>query len=91
MIEHLNTALLSPQWLYLTNQPNVLAVGAVYLAARETGVKLVQGVNWWEVFDVGREELGFVVVALAGLTGWAEAEKEKWKDGSLARELGEMR
>ncbi|KMU76124.1 cyclin-dependent protein kinase regulator [Coccidioides immitis RMSCC 3703] len=40
-IEHLNTALLSPQLLYVTHQPNAIAVAAIYLAARETGVKLV--------------------------------------------------
>ena len=79
VLEHLNGALLSPQFLYLTHQPNALAVAAIYLAAKETGVKLVDG-NWWEVLDVGREDLGFLVLAMGSLTGFAEAEKEKWKD-----------
>lgn len=41
----------------------------MYLAAREVGVKL-PGVEWWEVFDVEREELGFLVVGLRSLKGW---------------------
>ena len=82
VFEHLNAALLSPQLLYVTHQPNALAVAAIYLAAREVGVKLVDG-EWWEVFDVDREELGFVVVALRSIEGFARAEKEKWKDRSI--------
>ncbi|WEW56638.1 hypothetical protein PRK78_002086 [Emydomyces testavorans] len=77
-IEHLNAALFSPQLLYATHQPNALAVAAIYLAARETGVKLVD-CEWWEVFDVDREELGFLVVAMSSMEGFAEAEEKKWK------------
>lgn len=77
VLEHLNGALLSPQILYLTHQPNALAVAAIYLAARETGTKLADG-NWWEVFDVEREDLGFLVLAYSSLEGYAEAEKSKW-------------
>ena len=79
VLEHLNAALLSPQLLYLTHQPNALAVGAIYLAAKETDVKMVDG-NWWEVFDVDREDLGFLVCAYGSLRGFAEAEKTKWQD-----------
>jgi len=89
VLEHLNGALLSPQWLYLTHQPNVLAVAAIYLAAKETEVKLVGGVNWWEVFDVGREELGFVVVGMGSLGGFAEDERSKWRQG-VALDFGQM-
>ncbi|KPI41481.1 Cyclin-L2 [Cyphellophora attinorum] len=67
VLSHLNTALLSPngQYLYLTHQPTALAVAAIYLAARELQVKIPVGeCNWWEVFDVGREELGFCVVGM---------------------------
>ncbi|KFY56286.1 hypothetical protein V496_06731 [Pseudogymnoascus sp. VKM F-4515 (FW-2607)] len=75
-IAHLNTALLSPQMLYLTHQPNALAVAAIYLAAREEGVNL-PSVEWWEVFDVEREELGFLVVAFLSMQGFcAEMGKE---------------
>jgi hypothetical protein len=77
VLKHLNGALLSPQVLYLTHQPNALAVAAIYLAARETGTKLPDG-NWWEVFDVEREDLGFLVLAYSSLQGFAEAEKAKW-------------
>jgi hypothetical protein len=77
VLQHLNGALLSPQVLYLTHQPNALAVAAIYLAARETGAKLADG-NWWEVFDVEREDLGFLVLAYSSLAGFGEAERTKW-------------
>ncbi|KAK1635094.1 cyclin domain-containing protein [Colletotrichum phormii] len=75
VIAHLNTALLSPQMLYLTHQPNALATAAVYLAAREAGAKMPE-VAWWEVFDVEREELGFLVVGMRSLEGWVRGVKE---------------
>ncbi|KAK2744951.1 hypothetical protein FQN57_004081 [Myotisia sp. PD_48] len=75
---HLNAALFSPQLLYLTHQPNALSVSAIYLAAREVEVKLVDN-EWWEVFDVDREELGFLVVAMRSMAGFASAEEENWK------------
>ena len=77
-VGHLNTALLSPQLLYLTHQPNALAVAAVYLAARETGVRLVE-CEWWETFDVDREELGFLVMSLRSCETWAVEESKKWR------------
>ncbi len=83
VFEHLNAGLLSPQLLYLTHQPNALAVGAIYLAAREVGVKLVEQ-NWWEVFDVDREDLGFLVLAYGSVANFARAELEKWKTAPLA-------
>ena len=87
VLEHLNGGLLSPQMLYLTHQPNALAVAAIYLAAKEVGVKLVDG-NWWEVFDVEREDLGFLVLAFGSLKGFAVLEKEKWSNGEgTMREL----
>lgn len=83
VLEHLNSGLLSPQLLYLTHQPNALAVAAIYLAAKEVGVKLVDG-NWWEVFDVEREDLGFLVLALGSFEGFAAAEKESWDETELS-------
>ncbi|KAI5295044.1 hypothetical protein KEM52_002506 [Ascosphaera acerosa] len=77
VVAHLNAALLSPQLLYLTHQPNALAVAAIYLAARELEVKLVAG-NWWEVFDVTREDLGFLVLAMNSMQGFAREEHETW-------------
>ncbi|KAL9097374.1 MAG: hypothetical protein Q9163_006344 [Psora crenata] len=77
-LAHLNTALLSPQLLYLTHQPAGLAVAAIYLAAREVGFKLSRE-EWWEVFDVEREELGFLVVALSSIEGWVREERGKWE------------
>ncbi|KAF3806585.1 hypothetical protein GCG54_00008100 [Colletotrichum gloeosporioides] len=75
VIAHLNTALLSPQMMYLTHQPNALATAAVYIAAREVGAKMPE-VAWWEVFDVEREELGFLVVGFRSLEGWVRSVKE---------------
>lgn len=65
----LNTALLSPQLLYLTHQPNALAVSALYLAARQLGVSLPD--EWWEVWDLEREDLGFIVVGMLSTESWA--------------------
>ncbi|CAD0031507.1 unnamed protein product [Aureobasidium pullulans] len=74
---HLNSALFSPQLLYLTHQPPSLATAAIYLAAKEIGVKL-PGEEWWEVFDVDREELGFLVVALISMERFIAEETQKW-------------
>ena len=76
-ISHLNTALFSPQLLYVTHQPVPLAVAAIYLAAKETGVKLPSS-EWWEVFDVESEELGVLVVGLGSCGLWVDQERRKW-------------
>lgn len=76
-IAHLNTALLSPQCLYLTHQSPALATAAIYLAAREMGVKMPE-CEWWEVFDTDREELGFLCVGMLSLEGFAQEERTKW-------------
>lgn len=73
----LNSALFSPQLLHLTHQPSALATAAIYLAAKEVKVKLPE-VEWWEVFDVDREELGFLVVALQSVEGFAAEETRTW-------------
>jgi cyclin L len=75
-IEYLNTALLSPQLLYLTHQPNALATAAIYNAAKDAGAKMPE-CEWWEVFDVEREELGFLVVGMRSVEGWAITQREK--------------
>ncbi|KAI4656060.1 hypothetical protein J4E93_000776 [Alternaria ventricosa] len=79
---HLNTALLSPQCLYLTHQPHELATAGIYLAARETGIKMPE-CEWWEVFDTEREVLGFLCVGLLSLEGWVRSEKERWEGGKV--------
>lgn len=81
-VEYLNTALLSPQLLYLTHQPNMLAVAAIYVAARDVGARMPE-CEWWEVFDVEREELGFLVVAMRSLEGWARKHRKElpWMAG----------
>ncbi|KAI9745534.1 MAG: hypothetical protein M1818_001068 [Claussenomyces sp. TS43310] len=76
-VQYLNTALLGPQMLYLTHQPSALATAAIYLAARDADVKLPD-LEWWEVFDTDREELGFLALGMKSLEGWVQAEKETW-------------
>ncbi|MCJ1473957.1 Cyclin-L1 [Lambiella insularis] len=88
-LAHLNTALLSPQLFYLTHQPPALAVAAIYLATRELGVKLT-GREWWEVYDVDREELGFLVVGMGSIRAWVEEERAKWADRSCPLNVEEV-
>lgn len=77
VIQHINTALFSPQMLLLTHQPSAIAVASIYLAARETGARLPD-TEWWEVFAVDREDLGFLVVALQGVQAFIADESQKW-------------
>ena len=81
-IAHLNTALLSPQCLYLTHQPHELATAGIYLAARETGIKMPE-CEWWEVFDTDREVLGFLCVGLLSLEEWVRSERDSWEGGKV--------
>lgn len=88
--EYLNTALLSPQMLYLTHQPHALATAAIYNAAKDIGAK-APDCAWWEVFDVDREELGFLVVGMRSLEAWVRAQREEFPtlmgNGCLTRDL----
>jgi hypothetical protein len=95
-VRYLNTALLSPQQLYVTHQPPALAVAAVYNAARDLGAKMPE-CAWWEVFDVEREELGFLVVGMRSLEGWVRRVGEDGllgglREGMVSRKVveGEM-
>ena len=91
VVQYLNTALLTPQMLYLTHQPNALAVAAIYNAAKDVGVKMPE-CEWWEVFDVDREELGFLVVGMRSLEGWVAKMREevpRLKEGMVSRALME--
>lgn len=88
-VEYLNTALLSPQLLYLTHQPNMLAVAAIYNAAKDVGATMPE-CEWWEVFDVEREELGFLVVAMRSLEGWVRKHRDgnSWmSEGMVERKV----
>ena len=82
--------------LYITHQPCALATAAIYLAARDIGVKLPD-VEWWEVFDCEREELGFLAVGMRSVEGLARREQERWgiNEGMISRsdvrrELGKI-
>lgn len=82
-IAYLNDALMAPSLVFLTHQPHMLAVAALYLAARSEGesgggsAKLPEG--WWEVFDVEREELGFLVAVFEGAAKFVEEQTGRWK------------
>ncbi|KAK6077505.1 cyclin domain-containing protein [Seiridium cupressi] len=82
-VEYLNTALLSPQCLYVTHQPNQLAVAAIYNAAKDLGAKMPE-CAWWEVFDVDREELGFLVVGMRSLEGSVRRMTSEGEDSRRA-------
>ena len=86
---HLNTALLSPQLLYLTHQPTAVATAAIYLSAREIGVKLPED-EWWEVFDCEREDLGFLVVAMLSMPGWATKEAKNWEGKTVPLTVADL-
>ncbi|KAF2115923.1 cyclin-like protein [Lophiotrema nucula] len=86
---HLNTALLSPQLLYLTHQPPTLAAAAIYLAAKEVAIKLPD-VEWWEVFDTDREELGFLVVGLLSVESFAVEERSRWEGMRVPMAVDEL-
>ncbi|KAF5673770.1 cyclin [Fusarium heterosporum] len=81
-IQYLNSALLSPQMLYLTHQPHALATAAIYNAARDVGAKMPE-CEWWEVFDVDREELGFLVVGMRSVENYIRKYKEETPDLSV--------
>ncbi|KAK4157355.1 cyclin-like protein [Chaetomidium leptoderma] len=86
-VRYLNTALLSPQLLCLTSQPNALAVAAIYNAARDVGAKMPE-CEWWEVFDVDREELGFLVVGMRSVEGWGRKMRADLKGMKMGVERG---
>ncbi|KAL2121458.1 hypothetical protein VTJ04DRAFT_5485 [Mycothermus thermophilus] len=86
-LAYLNTALLSPQLLYLTHQPPALAVAAIYSAARDVGAKMPE-CEWWEVFDVDREELGFLVVGMRSVEGWGRKIREEMKEVMGGKDRG---
>lgn len=65
-------------------------MSACYLAAKEVGVRLSTEA-WWEVFDVDREALGFLSVALLSCEEWVRREKERWRGtGGCPLTLGEL-
>ncbi|RPA87061.1 hypothetical protein BJ508DRAFT_410637 [Ascobolus immersus RN42] len=86
-LAYLYDAVYSPSLVYLTHPPNMLATAAIYLAAREGGASLPSGMKvageewgWWDVFDVEREELGFLVVCLKGVESVVEREMARVKE-----------
>lgn len=89
--QYLNAALLSPQMLYLTHQPHALATAAIYNAARDLGAKMPQ-TEWWEVFDVDREDLGFLVVGIRSVEGTLRKMREDFVclgEGMITRSIVE--
>ncbi|KAI5791811.1 cyclin-like protein [Geopyxis carbonaria] len=74
---YLTDGLLSPSLIYLTHQPHSLAIAALYLAAREVQIKLPE--RWWDVFDVEREELGFLVATMKDVEEFVKGQSDIWK------------
>lgn len=75
--------------LYLTHPPPQLATAAIYLAARDVNVKLPE-VEWWEVFDTDREELGFLCVGMLSVEGFAQKEKKRWEGRRVPMNVEEV-
>ena len=75
--------------LYLTHQPTSLATAAIYLAAREVNIKMPE-VEWWEVFDTDREELGFLCVGMLSVEGFAQQERERWARRRVPMDVEEV-
>ncbi|KAK6505796.1 hypothetical protein TWF481_007687 [Arthrobotrys musiformis] len=73
---YLTDLLSSPSQVYLTHHPHELAVAAIYLSARDHSVKLPE--RWWEVWDVERETLGFLVVVMRGGTYVGQGNGKVW-------------
>lgn len=87
VIAYLNTALISPQVLYLTHQPGELATAAIFLATRDVGAKM-PAEPWWELFDVDREQLGFLACSLNSVESLMRKQREDFKflsDGMVTR------
>ncbi|EPS38434.1 hypothetical protein H072_7830 [Dactylellina haptotyla CBS 200.50] len=92
---YLTDLLSSPSQVYLTHHPHELAVAGIYMASRDHGVKLPG--RWWEVWDVERETLGFLVVVIRGGTYIPAAAKvwiveegkfEETEDGDVVVAIG---
>ncbi|EPQ62162.1 BgtA-21279 [Blumeria graminis f. sp. tritici] len=81
-IAYLNTALLSPQMLYLTHQPYQLATAAIYLSTREMNIALPE-CSWWEVFDCEREDVGFLIVAMMSVEALVARERGRWDNKDM--------
>ncbi|KAJ8097968.1 cyclin-like protein [Lipomyces tetrasporus] len=63
------------------HQPNVIAVTAVWLAAREADVEMLDGEKWWEAFDVDTEDMGHVVLLLREGRDIATRERDRIVSG----------
>jgi len=85
---YLSDAVLSPSCVYLTHQPNALAAAALYLAARDEDAKLPD--VWWEVFDVEREDLGFLVAGMCGVAAFVAQQRERWRELGAPWELEQV-
>lgn len=46
--------------------------------------------EWWEVFDVDREELGFLVVGMKSTEGFMRAEVSRWKSRAIPMVVDEV-
>ncbi|KAK9388389.1 cyclin-like protein [Lipomyces mesembrius] len=65
----------------ILHQPNVIAATAIWLAAREADVELLDGEKWWEAFDVDTEDMGHVVLLLREGRNIAIRERDRVVSG----------
>ncbi|KAK7206916.1 cyclin-like protein [Myxozyma melibiosi] len=62
-------------------QPNAMAVTALWLASRETEVDLLDGERWWTIFDVDTEDMGHILVLLRESKAIAISERDRLVKG----------
>ncbi|KAK9370433.1 cyclin-like protein [Lipomyces kononenkoae] len=65
----------------ILHQPNVIAVTAIWLAAREAELELLDGEKWWEAFDVDTEDMGHLVLLLREGRDIAIRERDRIESG----------
>jgi len=75
--------------LYLTHQPPELAAAAIFLAARDLAAPMPPD-PWWDLFDLDREQLGFLAVALISLEPLLARQRREFAaflaDGMVTRD-----
>ncbi|KAK9381680.1 uncharacterized protein V2V93DRAFT_367575 [Kockiozyma suomiensis] len=65
----------------ILHQPNAIAVTALWLAAREADIEILEGERWWMIFDVDTEDMGHIVLLLRECKAIAIGERERVENG----------
>ncbi|KAK9479425.1 cyclin-like protein [Lipomyces japonicus] len=69
--------------IYILHQPHAVAITAIWLAARELNVELLDGQKWWEAFDVDTEDMGHILLLLREERDIGESERRRATNGRL--------